>query len=252
MKQELVSFSYENSYAGYSTPSPSPATINQPLPGQPPLPPMPPPPGTLPPPPHAFGPVHSQVTPMQPWSHPPPPWQWMTPQTPPLPPQSPREMTPSNFQREMPLRSNYVRRDRFNHNRNNIYNQRNNFHRKNRRHPRYDQPQGQFDQSAYFGQAITGAVGLDWSRNNYSNSQSIHPGDGMMNHISVAIQNHQLSQSLTSGASQNSVNRHGDELGEGDIKIVSVRMILSSIYPFQLASDQSSLSFTGRYRREEE
>ncbi|XP_046747629.1 uncharacterized protein LOC124412067 isoform X2 [Diprion similis] len=198
VKQELATFGYDNNYGSYSVPSPSPAAINQPLPGQPPLPPMPPPPGTLPPPPHVFGPVHSQVTPMQPWSHPPPPWQWMTPQTPPLPPQSPRDMTPNNFQRDMPLRSNYVRRDRFNHNRNNIYNQRSNFHRKNRRNPRYDQLQGQFDPASYFGPSLP-----------------------------VAIQNHQLQQSsLPPGASQISINRHMDESGDQDIKIVSEETVV--------------------------
>lgn len=183
---------------------------------------MPPPPGTLPPPPHVFGPVHSQVTPMQPWSHPPPPWQWMTPQTPPLPPQSPRDMTPNNFQRDMPLRSNYVRRDRFNHNRNNIYNQRNNFHRKNRRHPRFDQPQGQFDQSSYFGPSLPSTIGLDWQRNSYSTSQS----DGLINHISVAIQNHQMTQSALPPGAQNLINRHGDESGDQEIKIVSEEIVV--------------------------
>ncbi|XP_046466094.1 FK506-binding protein 5 isoform X3 [Neodiprion pinetum] len=198
VKQELAAFGYDNTYGSYSVPSPSPAALNQPLPGQPPLPPMPPPPGTLPPPPHVFGPVHSQVTPMQPWSHPPPPWQWMTPQTPPLPPQSPRDMTPNNFQRDMPLRSNYVRRDRFNHNRNNIYNQRSNFHRKNRRSPRYDQLQGQFDQASYFGPSLP-----------------------------VAIHNHQIQQSsLPPGASQISINRHMDESGDQDIKIVSEETVV--------------------------
>ncbi|XP_025602305.1 eukaryotic translation initiation factor 5B-like isoform X2 [Athalia rosae] len=188
---------------------------------------MPPPPGTLPPPPHVFGPVHSQVTPMQPWSHPPPPWQWMTPQTPPLPQQSARDLTPNNFQRDMPLRNNYIRRDRFTHNRNNIYNQRNNFHRKNRRHPRYDPSHGQFDQTSYFGPTVPIAIGLDWQRNSYSANPSVHPADGLINHISVAIQNHQIPQSsLPPGVSHGSINRHMEESGDQDIKIVSEEVVV--------------------------
>ncbi|XP_076171095.1 RNA binding domain-containing protein painting of fourth isoform X2 [Ptiloglossa arizonensis] len=104
VKQECVSFGYEGSYPTYTTSSSSPSTVTQPLPGQPPLPPMPPPTSGVPPPPHIFGPVPSQVTPIQAWTHPSAPWQWITPQTSPLPPPPPRDMTTNSFQREMPLR----------------------------------------------------------------------------------------------------------------------------------------------------
>ncbi|XP_076281272.1 RNA binding domain-containing protein painting of fourth isoform X2 [Lasioglossum baleicum] len=218
VKQECVTFGYNGSYPAYTTSSSSPSTVTQPLPGQPPLPPMPPPSSGVPPPPHVFGPVPSQVTPLQAWTHPPAPWQWITPQTSPLPPPPPRDMTTNSFQREMPLRGNYMRRERFNHNRSNIYIQRNNFHRKNRRLARFGQSQGQFEQAAYFGATLSSSLGLDWQRNNYTTTAS----DAIMNHMPVPLPNHPL-PSIPPGIL---TNRHGEETSDQDVKIVMEEVVV--------------------------
>ncbi|KZC05034.1 PREDICTED: uncharacterized protein DDB_G0284459 [Dufourea novaeangliae] len=218
VKQECVSFGYEGSYPVYTTSSSSTSTVTQPLPGQPPLPPMPPPSSGVPPPPHVFGPVPSQVTPIQAWTHPPAPWQWITPQTSPLPPPPPRDMTANSFQREMPLRGNYMRRERFNHNRSNIYVQRNNFHRKNRRLARFGQSQGHFEQAAYFGATLSSSLGLEWQRTNYPTTTS----DAIMNHMPVPLPNHSL-PSIPPGIL---TNRHGEETSDQDVKIVLEEVVV--------------------------
>ncbi|KAM0731912.1 Protein painting of fourth [Formica fusca] len=228
VKQESINFGYDaSSYANYTSSSSSPST--QPLPGQPPLPPMPPPPSGVPPPPHVFGPVPSQVAPIQAWAHPHAPWQWITPQTSPLPPPTPREIT-NTFQREMPLRGNYVRRERFTHNRSNMYVQRNNFHRKNRRLARFGQSQGQFDQAAYFGATLTGSLGLEWQRNNYTATAN----DAIINHITVPLPNHPIPP-IPPGIV---TNRHSEETEDRDVKTKEVvvkknkpRKPMSQSYP---------------------
>ncbi|XP_012273009.1 RNA polymerase II-associated factor 1 homolog isoform X2 [Orussus abietinus] len=189
---------------------------------------MPPPPGAVPPPPHVFGPVHTQVAPIQTWAHP-QSWQWVTPQTAPLPPQTSRDIVTSTFQREMPLRVNYIRRGRFNHNPNSVYVQRNNFHRKNRRLPRFDQNQGQFDQAAYFGAAQSAGIGLEWQRSNFATPTT----EALMNH--VALSNHQIPP-LPPGVS--GINRHGKDTRDQEIKIEEVvvkkskqRRPMSQSYP---------------------
>lgn len=218
VKQESVTFTYDGTYTNYSPSTTSSTTVPQPLPGQPPLPPMPPPPSGVPPPPHVFGPMPSQVTPIQTWTHAPTHWQWITPQAAPLPPPSPRDITANSFQREMPLRGNYMRRERFTHNRNNMYVQRNNFHRKNRRMARFGQSQGQFDQAAYFGAALTSGLGLEWQRNSYTTSAN----DAIMNHMSVPLSNHPITP-ITQGIL---TGRHGEETGEQDVKIVLEEVVV--------------------------
>ncbi|XP_026667706.1 uncharacterized protein LOC108622916 isoform X2 [Ceratina calcarata] len=219
VKQEGINIGYESTYPSYTSASPSPATVTQPLPGQPPLPPMPPPPPSgVPPPPHIFGPVPSQVTPIQAWTHPPTPWQWITPQASPLPPPPPREMTASSFQRDLPLRGNYMRRERFTHAKSNIYIQRNNFHRKNRRLARYGQTQGQFDQAAYFGTTLSNSLGLEWQRNSYTTST----GDTIMNHMPVPLPNHPLPP-IPPGILP---NRHGEETTDQDVKTVLEEVVV--------------------------
>jgi len=207
-------FGYDASYANYSSSTPS--TVPQPLPGQPPLPPIPPLPSGVPPPPHVFGPVPSQVAPIQAWPHPHAPWQWITSQTSPLPP-TPREI--DGFPREMPLRGNYVRRERFTHNRSNMYVQKNNFHRKNRRLARFGQSQGQFEQAAYFGATLTGGLSLEWPRNNYTAATN----DAIINHMAVPIPNHPIPP-IPSGVIN---NRHGEEAEDHDVKIVIINTLKS-------------------------
>ena len=218
IKQECINFGYEGSYPTYTSSSSSPSTVTQPLPGQPPLPPMPPPSSGVPPPPHVFGPVPSQVTPIQAWAHPPTAWQWITPQTSPLPPPTPRDMTANTYQREMPLRGNYMRRERFNHNRSNVYVQRSNFHRKNRRLARFGQSQGQFDQAAYFGATLSSSLGLEWQRNNYTAAAN----DALMNHMPVPLPNHPLPP-IPPGML---TNRHGEESSDQDVKIVLEEVVV--------------------------
>lgn len=210
VKQEAIAFGYDASYANYTSSS-TPSTIAQPLPGQPPLPPIPPPSGVLPPP-HVFGAVPSQVAPIQAWPHPHTPWQWITPQTSPLPSPTPREIS-NTFQREMPLRGNYVRRERFTHNRSNMYVQRNNFHRRNRRLARFGQSQSQFEQAAYFGTTLTGGLGLEWQRNNYTTPTN----DALINHMAVPIPNHSIPP-IPTGVN----SRHGEETEDHDVKIVII------------------------------
>ena len=233
VKQESINFGYDaSSYANYSSSSSSPSTVAQPLPGQPPLPPMPPPPSGVPPPPHVFGPVPSQVAPIQAWAHPHAPWQWITSQTSPLPPPTPREIT-NTFQREMPLRGNYVRRERFSHsNRSNMYVQRNNFQRKNRRLARFGQSQGQFDQAAYFaGATLTGSLGLaEWQRNNYTATAN----DAIINHMTVPLPNHPIPP-IPPGIV---TSRHSEETEDRDVKTKEVivkknkpRKPMSQSYP---------------------
>lgn len=175
----------------------------------------PPPPSGVPPPPHVFGPVPPQVTPIQAWTHPHAPWQWITPQTSPLQPPTPREIT-NTFPREMPLRGNYVRRERFTHNRNNMYAQRNNFHRKNRRLVRFGQSQSQFDQAAYFGTTLTSGLGLDWQRNNYTATAN----DTAVNHMAVPLPNHPIPPIPPGIVS----SRHSEETEERDVKTTLVNM----------------------------
>lgn len=175
----------------------------------------PPPPSGVPPPPHVFGPVPPQVAPIQAWTHPHTPWQWITPQTSPLQPPTPREIT-NTFQREMPLRGNYVRRERFAHNRNNMYVQRNNFHRKNRRLIRFGQSQNQFDQAAYFGTALTSGLSLDWQRNNYTTTAN----DAAINHMTVPLPNHPIPPIPPGIVS----NRHSEETEDRDVKAALVNM----------------------------
>lgn len=184
---------------------------------------MPPPPSGVPPPPHVFGPVPSQVTPtLQAWAHP-HPWQWITPQTSPIPPPTPREIT-NTFQREMPLRGNYVRRERFNHNRSNMYVQRNNFHRKTRRLARFGQSQGQFDQAAYFANAtLTSSLGLEWQRNNYTATAN----DAIINHMTVPLPNHPIPP-IPPGIV---TNRHSEETEDRDVKTVLI-IILHVLHKF--------------------
>ncbi|XP_072753569.1 uncharacterized protein Pof isoform X3 [Anoplolepis gracilipes] len=226
VKQESINFGYDaSSYANYSSSSSTPSTVAQPLPGQPPLPPMPPPSSGVPAPSHIFGPVHSQVAPIQAWTHPHAPWQWITPQTPLQP--TAREIA-NTFQREMPLRGNYVRRERFNHNRQ-VYNQRNNF-RKTRRLARYGQSPGQFDQAAYFGATLTGSLGLEWQRNNYTATGN----DTIINHMTVPIPNHPIPP-IPPGIV---TSRHSEETEDRDVKIKEVvvkknkpRKPMSQSYP---------------------
>lgn len=210
-----MNYSFEaSSYANYSSSSTSPSTIAQPLPGQPPLPAMPPPSG-VPPQPHVFGPVPSQVTPISTWTHAHNPWHWIATQTSPLPSSTPREIT-NTFQREMPLRGNYIRRERFSHNRNYMYGQRNNFHRKNRRPTRVGQSQSQFEQTAYFNPTLASSLGLEWQRNNYTTTAN----DVIINHMTVPLPNHPI-PSLPTGIV---TSRHGEETEGQDEKIVYVNM----------------------------
>lgn len=149
----MVSYGY-NTSMNYSSTTTAPTTLNQPLPGQPPLPPMPPPQAAVPPPPSVYGAVPTQVPQIHAWPHPTATWQWITPQVTSLPTQNSAAAAAAAaaFQRdmrEMPVRSSYVKRERFNHNRNSVYPQRGNFHKKNRR--RFEQPQNQYEQSSYYG-----------------------------------------------------------------------------------------------------
>ncbi|XP_011862812.1 PREDICTED: histone-lysine N-methyltransferase SETD1B-like [Vollenhovia emeryi] len=216
-KHESIGFGYDAaSYANYPSPSSSsstPSAIAQPLPGQPPLPPMPPPPSGVPPPPHVFGPVPSQVAPIQ-WTPAHTPWQWIASQTSPLPPPTPHEIANTIAQREIPLRGNYVRRERF-HSRSNVYAQRNNFHRKNRRVVRFGQPQAQFDQAAYFGATLAGNLGLEWRRGNYPVATS----DAIINHMTVPVPNHPPVPSIPPGIAS---GRHVEEAEDQDVKIEKV------------------------------
>ncbi|XP_018343346.1 PREDICTED: protein PFC0760c-like isoform X2 [Trachymyrmex septentrionalis] len=213
-KQESINFGYDvSSYANYSSSSSSStsSTITQPLPGQPPLPSMPPPSSGVPPPSHVFGPVPSQMTPIQ-WTHAHTPWQWITPQTSLSTPPTPPHNITSTIPREIPRRGNYVRRERFTHNRNSMYIQRNNFHRKNRR-VQFGQPQGQFDQ-AYFGTTLTGNLGLQWQRNIYNAAAS----DSTRNHMTVPLSSNSISPILSGIVS----NRHNEETEDQDVKIEKV------------------------------
>ncbi|XP_076384740.1 RNA binding domain-containing protein painting of fourth isoform X1 [Megalopta genalis] len=224
VKQECVTFGYDGTYTAYTTSSSSPSTVTQPLPGQPPLPPMPPPSGGVPPPPHVFGPVPSQVTPIPAWTHPPAPWQWISPQTSHLPPPPPRDIVANTFQREMPLRGNYMRRERFNNNRNNPYVQRNNYHRKNRRLARFGQSQGQFEQAAYFGTTLSSSLGLEWQRNNYATTAS----NAIINHIPPP------NLPLPSIPPGILTNRHGEDTSDQEEVVVKKnkqRKPMSQSYP---------------------
>ncbi|KAJ8669055.1 hypothetical protein QAD02_000314 [Eretmocerus hayati] len=157
-EQSVTYASYDaSSYVGYGTGT---STPQQPLPGQPPLPPMPPPQAAVPPPPSVFAPVATQVAQLHAWPH---QWQWITPQAGTLAAATQAAAAAAAFQRDVqPMRNNYVKRERFNHNRNNAYQQRGNFHRKNR-HRRYDQGQNQYhDQGSYYG----AGMGMDWQRGN--------------------------------------------------------------------------------------
>ncbi|KAK0085157.1 hypothetical protein PV325_005696 [Microctonus aethiopoides] len=197
-KQEAT-YGYENTYSTYYSNSSSPSTNNQPLPGQPPLPPMPPPPGALPPLPHVFSAV-PQVAQIQTWTHATPTWQWIAPQATALPTQPARDVMVNNAGR-----GNFSRRDRFPHNRNNVYSPRGSFHRKNRR-PRFDQTHVQFDPSAYFGQSLTG-MNIDWQRTGFTTGLN----DSHVNHMAIPISN----QLPSSG------NTERQEGGDADVKIVS-------------------------------
>lgn len=131
-------------------------------------------------------------------------------------PQAQRDMTANTFQRDIAARNNYVRRDRFNNNRNNVYVQRNNFHRNknNRRQQRFEQAQGQFDPAAYYGQALTTGLGLDWQRTNIAAAQN----EALMNHMAASLPGHQL----TTATPRASTGRSEEENADQSIKIVSV------------------------------
>lgn len=171
---------------------------------------MPPPPSGVPPLPHIFGPLSSQVTPI-PWTHA-HTWQWMTPQTS-LPPPTSREIT-NRFQRDMPLKGNYVRRERFPHNRNNVYAQRNNFHRKNRKPARFEQTQVQYDQTAYYGTPMTNNLGLEWQ--GYKNTTS--GKDAVIKHMTVPLPAHPISP-IPPGIMS---NRRNKERENQDVEIVLI------------------------------
>ncbi|KAG5321981.1 POF protein, partial [Acromyrmex heyeri] len=218
VKQENFGYNAP-SYANYSSSSSSSSicssTNAQPLPGQPPLPPMPPPSSRIPPPSHVFESVPSQVTPIQAWIH--PTWQWIASQTS-MPPPTPREVT-NTIQREMPLRGNYVRHERFAHNRSNMYVHRNNFHRK-KRPVRFGLSQGQFDQNTY--------LGLQWQRNVYTAAAN----DDIRNHMTVPLSSHSISP-IPSGIINN-MTRHDEEMEDQDEKIVKKnkqRKPMSQSYP---------------------
>jgi len=197
------------SYANYSSSSSSSisSTNAQPLPGQPPLPPMPLSSSRIPPPSHVFESVPSQVTPIQAWVH--PTWQWIASQTS-MPPPTPREVT-NTIQREMSLRGNYVRHERFAHNRSNMYVQRNNFHRK-KRPVRFGLSQGQFDQNTY--------LGLQWQRNVYTAAAN----NDIRNHMTVPLSSHSISP-IPSGIINN-MTRHDEEMEDQDVKIVLMNIFL--------------------------
>ncbi|EGI70639.1 Protein painting of fourth [Acromyrmex echinatior] len=217
VKQENFGYNAP-SYANYSSSSSSSSissTNAQSLPGQPPLPPMPPPSSRIPPPSHVFESVPSQVTPIQAWIH--PTWQWIASQTS-MPPPTPREVT-NTIQREMPLRGNYVRHERFAHNRSNMYVHRNNFHRK-KRPVRFGLSQGQFDQNTY--------LGLQWQRNVYTAAAN----DDIRNHMTVPLSSHSISP-IPSGIINN-MTRHDEEMEDQDEKIVKKnkqRKPMSQSYP---------------------
>ncbi|XP_011707451.1 PREDICTED: uncharacterized protein LOC105462510 isoform X2 [Wasmannia auropunctata] len=224
VKQEYE-LGYDAAYANYSSSSSSTPSIAQPLPGQPPLPPMPPPPSRVPPPPHVFESVPSQVTPIQAWIH--PTWQWIASQAS-LSSPAPREIT-NTIPREVSLRNSYIHHERFAaHNRSNMYVQRNNF-RKNRRPVRFGLPQGQFDQSAYFGATLTGNLGVEWQRNNYTAVVN----DDIRNHMTVPLSSHSIPPIPPGIVS----NRHGEETEDQDVKIEKVvkkskqRKPMSQSYP---------------------
>ncbi|XP_057337423.1 uncharacterized protein LOC130675644 isoform X2 [Microplitis mediator] len=197
MNKQENTYGYETTYSSYYPSSNSPSAANQPLPGQPPLPPMPPPAGTLPPLPHVFAPM-PQVTQIQSWA-PAPTWQWIAPQATALAAQTSRDMNST--------RGNYTRRDRFTHNRNNVYPPRGNFHRKNRR-PRFDQPQTPFDPTtaAYFGQSLAASgISIDWQR---GFAAAHNDAQNLVNHMAISMSNQ------SSGLND---RQEGDQ----DIKIVS-------------------------------
>lgn len=90
----------------------------------------------------------------------------------------------------MPLKGNYVRRERFSHNRNNVHAQRNNFQRKNRKPARFEQTQVQYDQSAaYFGAPLTSNLGLEWQ--GYKNTTT--GKDAVIKHMTVPLPAHPIS-----------------------------------------------------------
>lgn len=93
-----------------------------------------------------------------------------------------------------------------------MYVQRNNFHRKNRRVVRFGQPQGQFDQTAYFGATLAGNLGLEWRRNNYPATTS----DAIINHMAVPLPNHSIPP-IPPGIMS---NRHTEDVEDQDVKIV--------------------------------
>lgn len=217
VKQETVhGYGYDTSYLNYSATA-APTALNQPLPGQPPLPPMPPPQGTVPPPPSVYGSVQAQVTPIHAWPHA-AAWQWITPhQATAIPTQS-AAAAAAAFQREMPMRNNYVKRERYNnHNRNAMYQQRGNFHRKNRRQQRYEQSQqNQFDQASYYGAALTNTLGLDWQRGNEALLGMQLPMQNQL-HMANTVAN----------------NRRPDDSGDPDIKVCTFDLIGNFQFNFE-------------------
>ncbi|KAL7305789.1 hypothetical protein TKK_0002038 [Trichogramma kaykai] len=175
-----VTYSYDPAAQQYYSQATSNQMSQQPLPGQPPLPPMPPPQPAAPPPPApVFGPA--QVSQFQAaaaaaaWSQ---AWQWMTPQPTPI---QATPINPAAYQRcDLAIRNNYIKRERFNHNRNTQFSNRGNFYRNRNR--RFDQNQTQFDQSNYYGSQVIPSANSDWQRNNESighmQSQSHVPATG--------------------------------------------------------------------------
>ncbi|XP_015123840.1 uncharacterized protein LOC107045937 [Diachasma alloeum] len=231
---QTASYGYETAYPTYTNAS-SGQTVTQPLPGQPPLPPMPPP-GALPPMP-MFS-AMPQVPQLQTWGHA-APWQWITPQAAaPIPPQPARDI--NNALKSS--RGNYVRRDRFNHNRNNVYAQRGSFNRNERRRFKHQQQPGQFDPTT-----ATYWQGIDWQRANFATAQ----GDGLINHMNAQMQ-------MKSAAAAGSADK--SDTGDQEVKIVSEvpvkktkqRKPMSQSYPIRnwnLEDAKSALKVENEYNR---
>ncbi|XP_063985089.1 uncharacterized protein LOC135166605 [Diachasmimorpha longicaudata] len=226
---QTAPYGYETTYP-YTTSS-SGQPITQPLPGQPPLPPMPPPGSFAPMPMFSTMP---QVPQLQTWgqAH---PWQWITPQAAaPIPTQPARDINNALKQTQ----GNYARRDRFNHNRNNVYAQRGHFNRNERRRFRHQQQPGQFDPAMgpYW-------QGIDWQRANFGATQ----GDGVVNQI-------QVNSPSAAGSADKS------DAGDQKVKIVSEEPVkknkprkpMSQTYPIRnwnLEDAVSALKVENKYNR---
>jgi len=102
-----------------------------------------------------------------------------------------------------------------------MYVQRNNFHRK-RRMARFGQSQSQFDQAAYFGATLTGSLGLEWQRNNYTTTTN----DAIMNHMTVPLPNHPIPPIPPGIVS----SRHVGETEDQDMKTVLMKICFKFIH----------------------